>query len=328
MYRPWRSQPRRLKRIWRNVHGQGRYDSGMDSTTTTDSARTTWPHAVAGRPRVLLLGAADKPHVLEGAKKFRPLIDEHFDVAVSDFESREDLTCIEADLAIVLGGDGSILRAARQMASCQVPVLGVNMGKLGFLADVATEQLAEVLPQVAAGQCRVVSHLMFNASVVRDGKVLATALGLNETAVFGGPPYSMLNIELYVDAKLATTYSCDGLIISTPVGSTAHSLSAGGPILRKNLPAFVLSPISPHTLTVRPVVDTADRVYEMAVLNPGEATSAVVDGQLLASLKTSDRVRVEQAEPKFQLIEVPGHNYYRTLREKLGWGGQFDLKKT
>ena len=200
------------------------------------------------------------------------------------------------------------------------------MGKLGFLADVATEALERVLPQVARGECRVVSHLMFQASVLRDGELLASALGLNETAILGGPPYHMLNIDLYVDAQLATTYSCDGLIISTPVGSTAHSLSAGGPILRKNLPAFVISPISPHTLTVRPVVDTADRVYEMAVQNPGEATSAVVDGQLLSALQASDRVRVEQAEPRFQLIEVPGHNYYRTLREKLGWGGQFEKR--
>ena len=300
-----------------------RYHDGM---TNPPDPRTAWRHARNGRPQILLLGAADRPNVLEGAEQFRPLIDRYFDVLISDFESHEDLSCITADLAIVLGGDGSILRAARQMANCQVPVLGVNMGKLGFLADVATDQLETVLPQVAQGDCRVVSHLMFQTSIMRNGKTLATALGLNETAILGGPPYRMLNIDLYVDAQQATTYSCDGLIISTPVGSTAHSLSAGGPILRKSLPAFVISPISPHTLTVRPVVDTADHVYEMAVQNPGEATSAVVDGQVLAGLQPQDRVRVEQAKPTFQLIEVPGHNYYRTLREKLGWGGQFEKR--
>lgn len=288
--------------------------------------RCQWRQSADGKPKALLLGAADRPHVEEGAKAFRPLIDEHFDVVLSDFESHEDLSRVDADLAIVLGGDGSILRAARQMGPCQLPVLGVNMGKLGFLADVATDQLAEVLPQVARGDCRIVSHLMFHASVIRNGESLATALGLNETAIRGGPPYRMLNIDLYVDAQLATTYSCDGLIISTPVGSTAHNLSTGGPILRKNLRAFVVSPISPHTLTVRPVVDTAQRVYEMEVQNPGEATSAVVDGQPLIRLQAFDRVRVEQAEPEFQLIEVPGHNYYRTLREKLGWGGQFEKR--
>lgn len=283
----------------------------------------TW-HLATARPKALLLGAADRPHVLEAARQFTPEIEKHFDIVLSDFEASQDLTCVDADVAIVLGGDGSILRAARQMAHCQVPVLGVNMGKLGFLADVSPKQLPDVLSQVAAGGCKVVSHLMLAAEVVRDGEVIAHTLGLNETAILGGPPYSILNVQLYVDGELATTYSCDGLIISTPVGSTAHSLSAGGPIVRKSLPAFVISPISPHTLTVRPVVDSADRMYEMSVTSPGEATSAVVDGQLLAKLQSNDRVRVRQAEPTFQLIEVPGHEYYRTLRVKLGWGGQIN----
>jgi NAD+ kinase len=298
------------------------YHEAMDANRRDHDDRCCWQHAAGAKPKALLLGAADRPHVAEAVKQFRPLLDEHFEIVLSDFEEKHDLACVDSDLAIVFGGDGSILRAARQMQSCQVPVLGVNMGKLGFLADVSTEQLPRVLPQVAKAECRVVSHMMFTTRVLRDGRVLAESLGLNETAVLGGPPYQMLEIDLYVDAQLATTYSCDGLIVSTPVGSTAHSLSAGGPILRKNLSAFVISSISPHTLTVRPVVDTADRVYEIAVTNPGDATSAVVDGQILAKLEATDRVRIERAEPRFKTIEVPGHNYYRTLREKLGWGGR------
>ena len=272
----------------------------------------------------MLLGAADRPHVAAEARRLRVEVERYFDVVLSDFDEQQNLSCVDADAVIVFGGDGSILRAARQMGQCQLPVLGVNLGKLGFLADITTDQLPDLLPQVAAGTCRVVSHLMFEASVVRDGEVTAHTLGLNETAIFGGPPYRILNVDLYVDAELATTYSCDGLIIATPVGSTAHSLSSGGPIVRKSLPAFVISPISPHTLTVRPVVDTAERVYEMAVSDPDESTSVVVDGQVLSTLTASDRVRVRRAEPKFQLIEVPGNNYYRTLREKLGWGGQIN----
>jgi len=115
------------------------------------------------------------------------------------------------------------------------------------------------------------------------------------------------------------------LIISTPVGSTAHSLSAGGPILRKNLQAFVISPISPHTLTNRPVVDSADRVYELVVANAREATPVVVDGRILCTLEPGDRVRVEKADARFTLVAAPGHGYYRTLREKLGWGGRLKL---
>jgi NAD+ kinase len=131
-----------------------------------------------------------------------------------------------------------------------------------------------------------------------------------------------MDIDLYVDSELVTTYSCDGLIVSTPVGSTAHSLSAGGPILRKDLQAFVIQAISPHTLTVRPVVDAADRVYELAVAEPTTGASVVVDGRELCRLAAGDRVRVERASARFQLVTAPSHSYYRTLREKLGWGGR------
>ena len=162
---------------------------------------------------------------------------------------------------------------------------------------------------------------MLQCSVLRGGQKLDSQLGLNEVAILGGPPYSMLSIELYVDSELVTTYSCDGLIISTPVGSTAHSLSAGGPILRKNLQAFVILPISPHTLTMRPVVDTADRVYEIVVNQPHDTTTVVLDGVPLCRLTPADRVRVERAEPTFKMLEIPERHYYRTLREKLGWGG-------
>jgi NAD+ kinase len=275
----------------------------------------------------MLLGSGDRrPQILPESQRLRPVIEQSADIVLTDFHYREDLSTLEADLAIVLGGDGSILRAARQMGARQLPILGVNLGELGFLADVQPDELATVLPDVCAGQCRIVEHLMLRCSVWRGGELLAERLGLNEAAILGGPPYSILNIDLYVDADLATTYSCDGLIISTPVGSTAHNLSAGGPILRKTLQAFVISPLSPHTLTVRPVVDTAERIYEVVVQDPHESTSVVVDGQQLERLTAADRVRVERAEPKFKLVEVAGRNYYRTLREKLGWSGDLRIR--
>ena len=149
-------------------------------------------------------------------------------------------------------------------------------------------------------------------------------LGLNEVAVLAGPPFAILEIQLYVDGTLATTYSCDGLIVSTPVGSTAHNLSAGGPILRKEMQAFVISPISPHTLTNRPVIDSADRVYELAIPDPHAGTSLVVDGQVIDTISSGDRIRIQRSTARFQLIEVPGHGYYRTLREKLGWSGRLE----
>ena len=133
--------------------------------------------------------------------------------------------------------------------------------------------------------------------------------GANEVALHNGPPFAILGIDLYVDSEHVTTYSCDGLIVSTPVGSTAHSLSAGGPILRKDLMAFVISPLSPHTLTNRPVIDSADRVYELIVPQPNDHTSVVVDGHVLCTLQSDNRVRVERAEPRFKLVTAPGHSY-------------------
>ena len=168
---------------------------------------------------------------------------------------------------------------------------------------------------------------MLQCSLIRGEEVLNLQLGLNEAAIRVGTPFSLLDIDLYVDSKLATTYSCDGLIISTPVGSTAHSLSAGGPILRKTMQAFVIAAISPHTLTVRPVVDSAERVFEMRVREADVAASLVVDGQLLARLEPDDRVRVERASESFQLIEVGGHDDYDTLRKKLDWGRRIRQKK-
>ena len=274
-----------------------------------------------GKPRAYLLGSGDRPNLLAQAERLRPVIDQNVQVVLEDFQYQKELTSEAADLAVVLGGDGSILRAALQMRDLQTPILGVNLGKLGFLASIQPADLAKVLPEIAAGECRVVEHIMFRCTVFSDGQAVAETLGLNEVAILTGPPFSLLNADLYVDAELATTYACDGLIISTPVGSTAHSLSAGGPILRKTLAAFVICPICPHTLTVRPVVDTADRVYDVVVPQPNPGTTVVVDGRPLWTLTADDQVRVVRAEPTFKLIEARGQSYYHTLRDKLGWAG-------
>jgi NAD+ kinase len=277
------------------------------------------------RLRAFLLGAGQRPDVIPEATRLRSVIEQFAQIVRTDFTGMEDLSNIEADLAIVLGGDGSILRAARQMGRRQVPVAAVNLGKLGFLANMVPAELSKILREFAAGKLQVLEHLMFECTVLRAGEVVGRQLGLNEVVVHAGTPFSLLNVNLYVDSDLVTTYSCDGLMISTPVGSTAHCLAAGGPILRKSLQAFIVLPLSPHTLTMRAVVDSADCVYEMVVEHPNPGTSVVVDGRLLCPLEPKDRVRVERAAPQFKLIVNPGHSYYRTLREKLGWGGQLKL---
>jgi NAD+ kinase len=280
------------------------------------------PKTAAQRPRVLLLADAARPAIRRRADELRPLIEQYVEVLalIDDFGGQ--VSTDGADFAIVLGGDGSMLRAAHLLGYHQLPILGVNLGRLGFLADLQPELLEQVLPRVVRGDYQVISHLMFECEVHSGGQVVERALGLNEASVLAGPPFAIVEVQLYVDSELVTTYSCDGLIVSTPVGSTAHSLSAGGPILRKDLQAFVISPISPHTLTNRPVVDSAERVYELVVPQPLPGTSLVVDGKVLRHPAPTDRIRIARSQAKFQLIEVAGYGYYRTLREKLGWGGR------
>lgn len=276
------------------------------------------------RPRVFLLSSVDhRPHLKDEIEKLRLVIEQYVDIVGEDSDFSDAISVADTDFVIVLGGDGSILRTAKLLGSNQIPVLGVNLGKLGFLADIRPEALGAALQAIAKNKYKYIDHLMLNLQVFRGEKKISENIGLNEVSILGGPPFDIQQIDLYVDGIMATTYSCDGLIISTPVGSTAHNLSAGGPILRKDLQAFVISPISPHTLTVRPVVDTADRVYEFVVTRPNASTSVVLDGQTITKLESTDRVRVVRDKSVFQLIEVTGNNYYCTLREKLGWGGEF-----
>ena len=278
-------------------------------------------------PKAILLGSGDRrPKILSQVDQLRPIIQKHCEIVAEDFAYETDFGSLAAspDLAIVLGGDGSVLRAAKQMENHQVPVLGVNLGKLGYLADVSPEKLNTALTCYVDGDFRLTQHLMLRCQVFDGEEKTHDLVGLNEIAFLGGPPFTIQQIDLSIDNELATKYLCDGLIVSTPIGSTAHNLSAGGPILRKDLQAVVISPISPHTLTVRPVVDSADRVYEIVVSKPNASTCVVLDGQQLSNITKSHRVCISKADSVFELIQVEGNSYYGTLREKLGWGGRFD----
>ena len=272
--------------------------------------------------RVLFLGHADNPLVRETAISLRSQIELDAKIVLEDFDGSADLSAVEADLAVVFGGDGSILRAARQMGVRQLPVLGVNLGRLGFLADLTPEELPGVLSEIRAGKFVSVEHLMFQCEVIRNDQVIVQSLGLNEAAIMAGPPFAILEVDLYVDREWVTAYRCDGLIISTPIGSTAHSLSAGGPILRQDLQAFVVTPLNPHTLNNRPLVDRADRRYTLTMDEVPEGVTLVVDGQIRRPFAAGDAIHVVQSQQAFQLARIPGHSYYSALRNKLGWSGQ------
>ncbi len=273
------------------------------------------------RPRVAILGAPNRPRVISALERLRPAIQQHADVVVEDLQFTFDFADTSVDLVIVLGGDGSILQSARQLAGRGVPVLGVNCGTLGFLAALSPDEFLRVWPDVSCGGFSIVDHLMLRVKHIRGGIEIATQLALNEAAILGGPPYQIMDVDLYADQVLATTYRCDGLIVSTPVGSTAYNLSAGGPIVRKDLRAVIIQPISPHTLTYRPLVDSADTHFELVVAKPNVSTSIVTDGRVLGQIIRGDRISIRASEHSFRLLAVPGQDDYRTLRDKLGWGG-------
>lgn len=279
-------------------------------------------------PRVVVIGTPERQRVQAAWRRLRPVIAASAEIVAEDFSFAYEFSDQEEiDLVIVLGGDGSILQSARQMGAHQAPVLGINCGHLGFLAALSPEDFLDAWPRVCEGDFRIIDHLMLQVQIVRADAIVAEQLALNEAAVLSGPPFSILDIDYYADGELATQYRCDGLIIATPVGSTAHSLSAGGPIVRRQLQAMILSPISPHTLTYRPVVESADTLIELAVTEPLPTTCILVDGRVLGALLSGDRVRIQRAPVSFRMLRVPGQNDYRTLREKLGWSGSLNLRR-
>ncbi len=274
-------------------------------------------------PRILVLGNGHRPGVTEEAERLLPILRQHAEVVLVDLFQKEDLAGVEADLAVVFGGDGAILRAARQMGYRQLPVLGINLGRLGFLTDLSPEELCDSCPNVLQGDYHVSEHLMFEATYERPGETggpCKASLGLNDVAVQTGPPFHMLELELFLHDEPVARYSGDGLIVSTPIGSTAHSLSAGGPIVAQELSAFVVTPICAHGLTSRPLVDSAEKEYVIAVRR---ATSAVlvIDGQECVALPVGSLVRVRRAPVTFRLARSR-RSYYRALHDKLYWGMQ------
>ena len=225
----------------------------------------------------------------------------------------------EVDLAIVLGGDGSMLRAARMAAPHGVPLLGVNMGRVGFLTEVTPQDWQKRLPQVLAGNYWIEERLMLAAKAWRGDTLLGEYTALNDVVITKAAMSRIIDLSVSVEGRHATAYRADGLIISTPTGSTAYSLSAGGPILFPTMDAVVLTPICSHTLTNRPIVlPGADRI-EVTLLADQEVM-ATVDGQIGVGLRVHDTVQVQKAASRIRLVRFPQKDFFSVLRTKLKWG--------
>jgi NAD+ kinase len=225
-----------------------------------------------------------------------------------------------ADLVVVLGGDGTLLSVARHSGSRRVPVLGVNLGGLGFLTDVRPEEAFQALERVLAGHYRLEHRSMLEAAVVRGGKALRRFQALNDVVINKGALARILDLETSVDGVALCTYKADGLILSTPTGSTAYSLSAGGAIVEPSVGVLLISPICPHTLTQRPIV-LPERVHvRVSVCSPDEDVALTIDGQEGMKLANDDVVTVRPAKHRVHLVRSPTHSFFELLRTKLRWG--------
>jgi NAD+ kinase len=229
------------------------------------------------------------------------------------------------DLVIVVGGDGSMLGAARALADLNVPLLGLNRGRLGFLTDIHPDDMEASIGKVLAGEFRATDRLLLEMTVERDGETIANGLALNDLVLHPGRSVRMMELELYIDGQFVYSQRSDGLIVSTPTGSTAYALSAGGPIMTPELNAMVLVPMNAHTLASRPILVGGESQLEVLVGTRNELHPQVsCDGQTDITTEPGDVIKIKRKERPVRLIHPLDHNFYETCRNKLGWGKRLD----
>ncbi|MFA0813920.1 NAD(+) kinase [Microbulbifer epialgicus] len=224
------------------------------------------------------------------------------------------------DLVIVVGGDGSLLAAARALAKFSVPLLGINRGRLGFLTDITPDQVEKKVGEVLSGKYMAESRFLLDMSVSRNGKVVGRGSALNDVVLSPGEFIRMIEFNLYIDGQFVYTQRSDGLIISTPTGSTAYALSGGGPIMHPKLDAIVLVPLNPHTLSSRPIVVEGSSEFKIIIGEHNIAKPYITcDGHDQVVTEVGDTIRIHKKPHRLTLIHPIDHNFYETCRSKLGW---------
>ena len=226
----------------------------------------------------------------------------------------------KVDLLIVLGGDGTLLAAARALYRHEVPIFAVNLGDLGFLTVITQDEMYAALEGVLSGNYRSERRVQIEGELVRADEVLSTFRALNDVVLNKGAIARIQDFEVYADGEFISNYKSDGLIVSTPTGSTAYSLAAGGPVVSPSVEAFIVTPICAHTLTNRPLVLRDSANIEIVVKSQREAAYLTVDGQVGIATHSEDIIRVRKSDSFVELIQPPQRNYYEILRQKLKWG--------
>ena len=225
------------------------------------------------------------------------------------------------DLLLVLGGDGTILRALHRMQGAAPPIFGINVGSLGFLTGVSGEDWSLAVDSIAAGDFQLSSRTLLRVELERDGRIVETFTGLNDAVVSRGHHSQLIKVEVRIDGEELSVYHADGLIVATPTGSTAYSMSAGGPLLLPDSACLVITPICPHVLTNRSTVVADTAQLELRLVSPGPGVTVNVDGQEIREFGPADLLRVSRAGEKLRLATLPGRTFSGVLREKLKWSG-------
>ena len=228
---------------------------------------------------------------------------------------REEIPA-RVDLVIVLGGDGTLLSIAQGAALRKIPVLGINLGRLGFLTEVPLDEVFITLDAYLSGNRTIINSRMM-ISVLKGGETFHC---LNDVVINKGALARMIQVKIWIDKNEIATVKADGLIVSTPTGSTAYSLSAGGPIVHPNVPAIIIAPICPHTLTFRPMVIMSDAEVKLQLLTEHEEVYCTIDGQRGGPLEKNEEVIVQKSDQSLTLVSSPGRTYFDLIHEKLGWG--------
>jgi NAD+ kinase len=258
------------------------------------------------------------------ARGIRAVYDEEsatsLDPAAASKGQARDQLAKSSDLLLVLGGDGTLLAASRVAAPHGIPILPVNLGSLGFLTSFTVEELYPALEDTLAGRYSLSERVMLSAALKREGRIIDRQGVLNEVVVNKGALARMIEIELLIDGDFVCRYRADGLIVATPTGSTAYSLSAGGPIVHPAVESIVITPICPHTLSDRPLVVRDTCHIEMQLVGSTDSVFLTLDGQKGIPLQATDHIAISRAKEKLQLILPPRKSYFEILRNKLKWG--------
>jgi len=273
--------------------------------------------------KILVLGNLDKKKIHDMIFGLKPWLDSYVKAEIIDLSEEEvPLENKGAEIAVVFGGDGAILSTCRRLGRKQIPILGVHMGRFGFLAELMTEEVQDSLEKIFSGTYKVQKRMLLFCKIERRGEILNESFGVNDVVISRSSLSRLISIKLTINGEHVTTYRADGLIISTPLGSTAHSLSAGGPLLTPDLNGFIIVPICPHTLTNRPLVVSANVKIEAESLSPSLGVGTTIDGQVYTELQDGDKIVIERSDVEIQMIDTEARTFYSVLREKLHWGGQ------